>query len=58
MPRRGNVRPGPVITEPCWYCQGTKTVRIPGGSVQVCPRCDGTGRLPMLHQPRLPGETD
>lgn len=49
------------MQEPCWWCKGTgrgpvKLVAV-GAADVICPRCDGTGRLPMLRQPTLPGES-
>lgn len=49
-----------VMQEPCWWCKGTGQVPDyqfePPQPYDLCPRCDGTGRLPMLRQPLLPGE--
>jgi len=58
MPTKGQAQRARGITESCWWCRGTGWVIIPGkvGRRRPCPRCGGSGRVPMLRQPTLPGE--
>ena len=46
--------------ESCWYCSGTgQTLYVTRNDTMrpfACPRCDGTGKLPALIEPTLPGE--